>query len=221
MDLPESSGDDVLAQQTRARIFALLVEQRSAKSTEELAGLLGMHANGVRRHLERLHEAGLVERRRNRGARGRPGDRWLIAAGARPSGESPSGYADLARWLARATPSGPGRLRAIERSGREIGRELAPIHADDPIEGFRAAIAALGFQPAIERHDGGGFTCRLENCPYRDSAMENPDVICTLHRGLTAGLLEILDPGARLIRFERRDPRRAGCLVGVEGTATA
>ncbi len=221
MDLPDGTGDDVLTQHTRARIFALLVEHRGAKSTEELAGLLDMHANGVRRHLERLHDAGLVERRRSRGARGRPGDRWLVAAGARPGGEVPSGYADLARWLARATPSGPGRLRAIEKAGWEIGRELASAPADDPVEGFRSAIAALGFQPEIERDEEGGFTCRLENCPYRDSALENPDVVCTLHRGITAGLLEILDPKAKMTSFERRDPRRAGCLVGVERAGIA
>ncbi len=65
--------------------------------------------------------------------------------------------------------------------------------------------------------DDGGFTCTLENCPYRASARENPDVICTLHRGLSAGLLSKLDPDAKLTRFEPRDPDRAGCVVGVGG----
>lgn len=215
MDLP-SGSDDALAQRTRARIFAQLVERRSAAGTEELAGLLGLHPNGVRRHLERLREAGLVERQRRRGSRGRPADRWLVAAGARPGGERPSGYADLARWLARATPSGPSRLRAIERAGREIGRELAPASAEDPAEDFRSVVAALGFQPKVAPKDGGGFACTLENCPYRASVRENPDVVCTLHRGITVGLLAEIEPKARLIRFEPHDPDRAGCLVEVE-----
>ena len=207
----------MLAQPTRARVFAQLVECRTAVGTERLAGLLGLHPNGVRRHLERLQEAGLVERRRSRGARGRPSDRWLVAPGAHPGGERPSGYADLARWLARAVPAGPRRLREIEKTGREIGREMAPAGSDDPVEDFRQAIAALGFQPVMKARRDGGFTCRLENCPYRDSARENPDVICTLHRGITAGLLAELDPEAKLIRFEPHDPDRAGCLVGVAG----
>jgi predicted ArsR family transcriptional regulator len=219
MDLP-SGSDDVLGQKTRARIFALLVERRAAMSTEELAGPLGMHVNGVRRHLELLHDAGLVERRRSRGARGRPGDRWLVAADARPGGESPSGYADLAGWLARTIPSGPARLGAIERAGQEIGRELAPHTAGDPLERFRSALAALGFQPVIER-DAHGFACRLGNCPYRDSARQSPEVVCTLHRGITAGLLAALDPKAKLTRFEPHDPTRAGCLVEVEGVGAA
>lgn len=214
MDLP-SGSDDVLGQKTRAHIFALLVERRAAMSTEELAGPLGMHVNGVRRHLELLHDAGLVERRRSRGARGRPGDRWLIAADARPGGESPSGYADLAGWLARTIPSGPARLGAIEKAGRGIGRELAPNAANDPLERFRSALAALGFQPAVER-SAHRFVCRLGNCPYRDSARQSPEVVCTLHRGITEGLLEALDPKAELTRFEPHDPTRAGCLVEVE-----
>lgn len=215
MDLPTGSGQ-VLAQATRARIFAQLVECRTAVSTGEVAKRLGKHPNGVRRHLERLHEAGLVQRLQTKGARGRPGDLWAVASGARPGGADPSDYANLARWLARATPSGPTRLRIIEDTGREIGRELAPATTEDPAESFRAVFAALGFQPMIETKDGG-FTCRLENCPYRASVRENPDVICTLHRGLSAGLLSELDPQAKLSRFEPHDPDRAGCLVGVEG----
>jgi predicted ArsR family transcriptional regulator len=216
MDLPGSSSD-VLAQPTRARIFAWLVNHRTAVGTEELAGRLGLHPNGVRRHLERLRAAGLVERRRSSGRRGRPGDRWLVAPGAHPGGERPSGYADLARWLARAIPVGPGRLREIERTGREIGRELAPERSEDPVESFRQVVAALGFQPALEVGEDGGFTCRLGNCPYRESVRQNQEVVCGLHRGITAGLLEVLDPGADLTRFEPRDPDRAGCLIEVAG----
>jgi predicted ArsR family transcriptional regulator len=215
MDLPSGNGQ-ILAQPTRARIFAQLVECRTAVSTGEVAKRLGKHPNGVRRHLEQLHEAGLVQRLRSRGGRGRPGDLWAVASGARPGGADPSDYANLARWLARATPSGPSRLRIIENTGREIGRELAPASTEDPVESFRTVLATLGFQPMIETN-GNGFTCRLENCPYRASVRENPDVICTLHRGLSAGLLSRLDPKAKLVRFEPHDPESAGCLVGVEG----
>ncbi len=216
MDLPGST-EDALAQPTRARIFALLMEHRSEVRTEELAERLDLHPNGVRRHLERLREAGLVERRREQGERGRPSDRWSVAAGAHPGGEQPTAYADLAGWLARAIPAGRGRLREIERTGREIGVELAPEDVGDPVEAFRQTIAALGFQPVLEVGADGSFACRLENCPYRDSVRQNADVVCTLHRGITAGLLAELNPEAKLTRFEPHDPDRAGCLVEVVG----
>ena len=214
MDLP-GSGEDPLSQPTRARIFALLVERRSEARTEEIAERLDLHPNGVRRHLERLRRAGLVERHLGRGKRGRPSDRWSVAAGTHPGGRQPTAYADLAGWLARAIPATRGRVREIERSGHEIGLGLAPEEPGDPVEAFRQTVAALGFGPVLEAKGDGGFACRLENCPYRDSVRQNADVVCALHRGITAGLLAELNPNARLTRFEPRDPDLAGCLIEV------
>ncbi|MBS1676139.1 MAG: helix-turn-helix domain-containing protein [Actinobacteria bacterium] len=218
MDLPPNS-EDLLTQRTRADIFSWLVEQRAPVSTEALAKALALHPNGIRRHLERMHEAGLLERGRSKGRRGRPGDLWSVAPGATPAGERPTGYADLARWLARAIPPGRNRLREVEKAGRDIGRELAPdAHADDPVEGFRQAVASLGFSPELETRDSTGFVCRLENCPYRASVMENKEVICALHKGITSGLLAELLPNTRLTRFEPHDPEQAGCVVAVSGS---
>lgn len=207
---------DPLAQPTRARLFELLQDLRRQASTAELAGALGLHVNGVRRQLQRMRQAGLVERVKARQGRGRPRDEWSIAPGAKPGGERPRAYADLAGWLARAIPPGPGRLRQVERTGREIGRQLAP--SDGSSDAFRQTLTALGFQPDLEVNAEGTARCRLCNCPYRDSVRENPEVVCTLHRGLTAGLLDELAPEARLATFEPHDPERAGCLVEVVGT---
>lgn len=218
MDLPEPA-EGPLAQPTRAQIFAFLVDRRGPAKTEEVAAHFGLHPNGVRRHLERLEEGGFVTRNRVREGQGRPRDHWAVSPDAHPGGTRPRAYADLARWLARAIPPTPTRMRELEETGREIGRELAPEAGGDPVEAFRDTFAALGFQPGLDVKSGGGFTCTLGNCPYRDSAKESPDVVCVLHRGITAGILAELDPGAELLRFEPRDPDRAGCLVEVAGGA--
>jgi predicted ArsR family transcriptional regulator len=217
MDVPGQSGE-ALAQPTRARLFAELVRLRRPAGTEELAERLGLHPNGVRRHLELLCEAGLVARERTTGERGRPRDRWLVDPAASPGGERPAAYADLATWLARAVPAKPARLRELERSGREIGRELAPAAVGDPLDALRGTLAALGFRPEAEVLAGGRLRCRLGNCPYRDSARVNADAVCGLHRGITAGLLDRIEPAARLAVFERHDPERAGCLIEATGS---
>ena len=215
------NGADLLAQPTRSRLFATLQELRRTATTEELAAVLDMHVNGVRRHLERMHEGGLLERRRARHGRGRPRDEWSVAADASPSGALPDGYTEIARWLARAIPTGPGRLRQVERTGREVGRELAPGKSADLPASIHQAFSALGFRPALEVGSGGSLSCELRNCPYRESVRENPEVVCALHRGITVGLLEQLDPDARLTRFEPRDPDRAGCMVEIAGDFSA
>jgi predicted ArsR family transcriptional regulator len=219
MDLPTGEPDDALAQATRARLFARLAELRRPASTDELARELRLHPNGVRIHLDRLEQAGLVTRRKAPQTRGRPRDAWSVAEDARPGGEPPRAYEDLARWLARAIPARPGQLREIERAGRGFGRELAPRDAASAEAGLRDTLAGLGFQPLLERGANGRLSCCLRNCPYRESVKENRQVVCTLHRGITQGVLDVLDPAARLVGFVPKDPDTAGCEIEIDGLA--
>jgi predicted ArsR family transcriptional regulator len=211
VDLPRPT-EGALAQPTRARIFAFLVDRRAPAATQEIAAAFGLHPNGIRTHLERLEEGGFVVRSRQSAGAGRPRDIWTVSPQAHPGGTSPRAYGDLADWLARAIPSTRARQREVERTGREIGAEL--VGGGKGAEAFRDVLAALGFEPELEvRTDG--FGCRLGNCPYRDAVLRNQQIVCGLHRGITAGILDAVDPGARLTKFEPKDPRRAGCRVEV------
>ncbi|HKT83075.1 MAG TPA: helix-turn-helix domain-containing protein [Solirubrobacterales bacterium] len=213
MDLP-SPTEGALAQPTRARIFAFLVEKRAPADTAEIAAHFGLHPNGIRLHLERLEEGGFVVRSRERGGAGRPRDIWTVSPEAHPGGTSPRAYADLAAWLARSIPATEARLREVEKTGREVGADLAPKQGGDAAAALRDALAALGFEPSLERGEAG-FSCLLGNCPYRDSVRQNQAIVCGLHRGVTEGILAKLDPKAKLTRFEPGDPDCAGCLVEV------
>lgn len=220
MDLSQRDpGDDVLAQRTRARLFSLLAELRRPLGTAELAERLRLHPNGIRNHLERMEQAGLVARARQSGGRGRPRDAWVIAPDAAPGGQAPSGYHDLGRWLARALRVQPADQRSIERSGREIGRELAPDTSAPDVDALTAALTALGFQPQIERRGADAASVCLNNCPYADAVHENQPVVCALHRGITLGLLDVLAPDAELVDFVPHDPDDAGCMVELAGLA--
>ncbi len=102
----------------------------------------------------------------------------------------------------------------MEAAGREIGCELAPGTAETSgSDAFQSALAALGFQPRLVQETPDRTTLSLGNCPYRDAAHENQPVVCTLHRGITLGLLDVIDPHAELTDFVPRDPDTAGCLI--------
>jgi predicted ArsR family transcriptional regulator len=192
-----------------------------AASTVELAEGLGLHPNGVRTHLQHMRDAGLLTHRRAPQPRGRPRDEWAIAPTARPGGDPPHAYGALAVWLARSIPATPARLREVEATGREIGQELASRTAVPSERAIGDLLTALGFHPDIARGPEGRLHCRLGNCPYRDSVRENQDVVCTLHRGLTRGLLDRLAPTATLARFVPHDPDHAGCEIDIDGLAPA
>ena len=217
MDVPTQSHD-ALAQPTRARLFALLGELRRPAPTTELAEQLGLHPNGVRAHLERMQDAGLVHRDRERLSGGRPRDRWVVSPDARPRGPSPTGYAPLAVWLVRSLADGRTGVREVEATGRQIGRELPARDVD--VTGERKlhdVLTSLGFQPEREPAVGDRLTYRLRNCPYREAVRERQTVVCALHRGITRGMLDAIDPKTKLVGFEPRNPDTAGCLIEVRG----
>lgn len=221
MDIPSRPGD-ALAQPTRARLFALLSELRRPAPTEELAERLALHPNGVRTHLERLCEAGLVSRERERLARGRPRDTWMISPHAQPGGDPPTAYAELARWLVRSLVSEDARVRDVEDTGRRIGREMATAETDITGEQrMHEVLAALGFQPEREPAGDARLTYRLRNCPYREAVRERQPLVCGLHRGITRGLLDALDPKTKLVGFVPNDPDVAGCLIELRGPMAA
>jgi predicted ArsR family transcriptional regulator len=217
VDIPIRPGD-ALAQSTRADLFSLLGELRRPASTEELAERLRLHPNGVRTHLERLMEAGLLARERERQARGRPRDMWVISPEAQPGGDPPTAYAQLGRWLVRALVSGTTGVRAVEAAGRQIGRELAPHTTDAPREQqLYDVLTALGFQPRRAPQPDGRLTYCLRNCPYRDVVRERQPLVCGLHRGMTRGLLDEIEPKTRLSAFVPKDPYSAGCEITLRG----
>jgi predicted ArsR family transcriptional regulator len=211
------SVDDPLAQPVRARAFAFLVELRRPAPIEEIAGHLGLHSTGVRAHLSRLVQAGLVERRVVRRGRGRPRYEWTVAPGAMPQGRRPDAHAQLASWLAGAFAAGATTRTGLEEHGYEVGRALAPSGArESPEDALGDVLAAMGFQPE-RRTDRGTTTYELCNCPYRDAVHAGGRYVCAMHAGITRGLLQRLAPQAELSDFVAKDPDTAGCLIEVEG----
>lgn len=205
--------DDVLSDPARGRLFRALAELRRPAATQELAELVSRHPNSVRVQLQRLERAGLIERRSVHQARGRPRHSWAIRPEAPPASVAPDAHSDLSRWLARAT-LGAHALVDVGAAGREIGRGLAPeAGAADARAVMHDALSALGFAPRDESPGLHRFRYVLTNCPYRDAVAENAAVVCTLHRGITQGLLDRVDPGSRVTAFVARDPVTAGCVI--------
>lgn len=215
---------DALSQPTRARLFARLEELRRPAGTDELAKELGLHPNGVRLHLEALHDAGLVERERERRPRGRPRDRWAISPDAAPGGEPPTGYAELGGFLLEVIAANGLDARDVEAAGRDIGRRLPPPDpAATPEQRMHAVLTTMGFAPRrVEDADRPGeVTYCLRNCPYREVVRDRQPVICGLHRGITRGMLDTIAPESELTGFVPKDPDQAGCLIGVRGPLAA
>jgi len=85
------------------------------------------------------------------------------------------------------------------------------------LDAFETTLTALGFQPTVKRREHHRLMVCLRNCPYRDAVRQNQPAICALHKGITRGLLDVLEPRAKLTGFVPHDPEQTGCLIELRG----
>ncbi len=213
-----------LGDETRYAIYSELAESTAPLPAQELAERLGLHANTVRLHLERLRDVGIVEvEAMHQGRVGRPQHRYSLAPGAPGLGFDPPAHALLAGLLAAVAEKAgadPGAARAVgDAWGREAVKRSryrrrnrdAPLLADLVEQSDR-----LGFEPAADE-PAPGQPVRVDflHCPFRELAEAYPDLVCSLHRGLCEGILAGTG-GAKVEGFAALyDPEPCHVVVGL------
>jgi predicted ArsR family transcriptional regulator len=211
LDLLKTLGDN-----TRYAIYLELARSPKALATADIAESLGLHVNTVRPHLERMRDVGLLDvQSDNRGAVGRPQHRYSLAADAPSLGLEPPTFALLARMLLRAAAiAGTGAEDAAD-AGREQGRSDGARAVGRPcLDALVRELDRLGFDPTVAGDDAGA-TVAFAHCPFRELAEANPDLVCSLHRGLIEGFVETVG-GAEVRAFRAlvdRDPCQVELVV--------
>lgn len=212
LDLLKALGDN-----TRYAIYLELARSPKPLATADIAESLGLHVNTVRPHLERMREVGLLEvASDNRGAVGRPQHRYSLAADAPSLGLEPPTFAVLARMLLRAAALSGASGEDAADAGREQGRVDASRFAGRPcLAALVRELDRLGFDPATAGDDEQP-TIAFANCPFRELAEANPELVCSLHRGLVEGFVETVG-GGDVVDFRTlvdRDPCQVDLVVG-------
>ncbi len=186
-----------LGENTRYAIYLELARSPRPLSTAEVAATLGLHANTVRPHLERMREVGLLDQRvDNTGGVGRPQHLYALAPDAPSLGLEPPAMPALARMLLAVAAEAGLDGNDAEVAGREEGAHDAAAYGEGSacIEALMTQLEYLGFDPEVT---GGsaGVTIAFTHCPFRDLAEANPDLVCGLHRGMVGGFVDALGTG--------------------------
>ena len=215
LDILKALGDN-----TRYAIYLELARSPVPLATGEIAESLGLHANTVRPHLERMRDVGLLAVATDpKGGVGRPQHRYSLTADAPSLGLEPPSFPVLARMLLRAAAAAGLTAEDALDAGREQGRaDAAAWPAGTPCSAaLRSELERLGFDPAVatdpEREEAA--TIAFTHCPFRELAEANPDLVCSLHRGLVEGFVSAVG-GAEVVEFRslvHRDP----CQVELAG----
>ncbi|MEO1065421.1 MAG: helix-turn-helix domain-containing protein [Actinomycetota bacterium] len=186
-----------LGDNTRYAIYLELARSPRPCSTGEIAEALGLHANTVRPHLERMREVGLVRYESHSSGVGRPQHRYFLAPDAPALGLEAPSFPRLAEMLAAtARAAGAAADDAIE-VGREQGRADAERYdrGDGAVAALVASSSEFGFDPALATApDADGesevASVAFAHCPFGDVAAEHPELVCALHQGMVEGLVE-------------------------------
>jgi predicted ArsR family transcriptional regulator len=200
-----------LGDETRFSMYQELAGSTNALGANELADRLGLHANTVRLHLERLRDAGLVEVEAvHRGTVGRPQHVYSLAPGAPSLGFDPPSYTLLAGLLASLAERVGADADDATAAGRAWGEEAGRrTRARSCVKALAAEMQRLRFDPAIEQH-GDTTDIAFLHCPFRELAEAYPELVCNLHRGLCEGVTDTVG-GGTVVDFATlydRDPCR-------------
>lgn len=241
LELLKTVGDD-----TRYAILVAIADAAAPMTTAQLSEVVGLHANTIRPHLDRMREAGLVVREIANGQGvGRPrhayrlaGDAPFVGDGTHPSlpaarerrdGSEPRGglealLVNLA-LSAGVTEEAAGRLgfeHGVNRA-EQLGAAAAGAVPDATVDLLMAELERLGFGPRASNladdDDDGEGAVRIDfmTCPFEDGTADAPDVACSLHAGIVAGLASE-QPTPTDVTFVNRgesSSRRADCYARV------
>ena len=199
-DLTSALGDP-----TRRGIYIAVRQSSEGHDAAHIATVFDIHANVARHHLDRLVDEGylVVEHRRKAGkagpGAGRP-SKWYSVSEKQINVHFPSQTPDLLtellmRLLAEVAPSDIGAI--ARRVGQEYGTELAAQIGVPSETGFEEAVKAV-----VAAMTGVGFGMSADmdasrlltnHCPFGETAINHPDVVCALDQGLVAGLMASVD----------------------------
>jgi predicted ArsR family transcriptional regulator len=214
-----------LADDTRYAVYRELSMSTRPLAAGDLADRLGVHANTVRLHLERLRDVGIVDVEAvHRGTVGRPQHLYFLADGAPGVGFDPPAHALLAGLLASlAERVGADPIDAAA-AGRAWGAEVGiRTRSRSCLRSLEQELHRLGFEPSTGPGDGpseGDARIEFLHCPFRELAEAYPELVCNLHRGLCEGVVNQVG-GGRVEEFATLyDPEPCHVTVAVGPTTS-
>ncbi len=214
-DAPRLELLKALGDNTRYAIYLELARAPMPLATAQIAESLQLHPNTVRPHLDRMREVGLLEVVTDaQGSVGRPQHRYSLAPDAPSLGFEPPAFPVLARMLLHLAVGAQLPAADAVDAGREQGAVAARRRSGPSTcaEALAAELGALGFDPESVA-DADGATIAFTRCPFRELAEANPDLVCSLHRGLVEGFADARGD-ARVVDFHDLS-HRTPCQVEI------
>ena len=179
-----------MPQGSRDRVLAVLRGASAPVGVRAVCAATQLSATAVRFHVDHLIGLGAVRAVKDPEHTGAGRPAVLYRAVPAEAVDPAAAYRVLAGLLARelTRSAGPGAGSEAGRAwavGVLHGRSFAGMA--DPLEVVVSLFEDTGFSPM---RGADGRTVELHRCPFLGLAVEQPEVVCSVHHGLLTGVLE-------------------------------
>lgn len=207
---------NVLADPTRYHIYEYITKKHKKVSVQEIAEAFNIHPNVARLHLTKLEDVNMiVSETQKTGKGGRPSRLYRLSDKVIQLHFPFRDYQLLSK-IAIQTMAKLGDVgkQALYETGKNFGKELVAqrIPHDQSVQELtfaekaeivKEAAEAAGLYPTFEYNEKEGkIYLRVFNCPFKEIAFQEPEIICQMHYAFLQGMFEVLFPNVELVEME-------------------
>lgn len=202
---------NVMSDPTRFNIYQYLVENHEDVNVTEIAELFDIHPNVARLHLSKLEDVNLVTSYLLKtGKGGRPGRRYKLSDEVIEVNFPARDYKILSSiTLESLIELGEPGKQALYQTGNKYGIKAIenytlPQNTDTTIDQkiimLENAGRMLGMYPTFTyQPESESISFSVQNCPFKEIATDNYEIICDMHHSFLKGMFEALFTGIELI----------------------
>lgn len=201
----------VMSDPTRFNIYQHLVKNHKDVSVTDISKSFEIHPNVARLHLSKLEEVNLVTSYlKKTGKGGRPGRRYQLSNEGVELNFPARDYKILSSIALEALMElgEPGK-QALYETGKKYGTEVMEQdikHIDSDANIYEKIIVLertghmLGMYPSFEyNREMNAISFSVNNCPFKEIASENHQLVCEMHRTFLKGMFEALFTSIELV----------------------
>ncbi|MHA6250977.1 helix-turn-helix transcriptional regulator [Oceanobacillus sp. CAU 1775] len=202
---------NVMSDPTRFDIYQHLIEKREYVNVNQIAKLFDIHPNVARLHLSKLEDIKLVASELVKtGKGGRPGRQYRLSDKVVELNFPARDYKILSSIaLESLMELGEPGKQALYQTGKKYGIEAINNYTEnltsntlmeDKIIMLEDAGRMLGMYPTFTyNEETNSISFSVNNCPFKEVAHKNHEMICDMHHSFLKGMFEALFTDIELI----------------------
>lgn len=219
-----------LADPTRYYIYQFILNNHREVTAQEIADKFDIHPNVARLHLSKLEDVKMiVSESKKTGKGGRPSRIYRLSDEVIQLHFPFRDYQLLAKISLQALSSlGQQGNDALLQAGKAFGQELiqqklsvsgTPVDQlsfQEKVDLLNEAAKLSGFSPEFHAtEEDGKIVLQVFNCPFKELAIADPHVICSMHNSFLMGMFESVFNHVEKKEFENMFSESQHCTKSI------